>query len=1157
MEADPTVEELVQKLGDSFEVDAGNGHVWGTDYIRVRVVIDSRKPLRRGMKLSLKDGPVWVSFRYERLPHFCYCCGMLDHVKRDCELGLELEHMGVTERPYDDRLRAASKRERQEAATNNGRWLRDAAGFPTGENSRERHQLPKLGRRPDLEMGNVHGREIGMNGRDYRDATKNPVEQMSALNQGCQILQGYDICDGAPALNLNVPEKHSPTLGAPPPKKSGPSLSDNMEGQKGHNSDGPLRSVETQESDLIFVFSSTPGDNPPRTRSWKKEARERRHSSSHTLSSSCRIKRKDEQSQILVSPPVTMSLFCWNCRGLGNPRAVRCLNELVGLKQPAVVFLCETLLDKRGMDKVRRRLGFSHCFTVDKVGRSGGLAMLWKHDIQLSLFSYSRNHIDMQVERMGSCTWRFTGYYGHPERHNRRHSWQLLQDLATKSELPWLIGGDFNDLLQPDDKVGGNPQPEWMLCGFREVVEACNLEEIPMVGGHFTWRRGGVQEKLDRGLATLRWRNLFPRAKVRLLPPLSSDHSPLWVTLDSHYKRHNRRKKRFRFEDMWLRDPGCNETNQLKQCMEHLESLKNMPSSEAIQNEEQKVLAETEEWLEREETMWRQRSCEIWLQEGDRNTRFFHRKASRRRDKNRVEKLMDAGGEWKHGFTELQGIATSYFSSLFSTTFATNIDRVTSCLSPRVTADDNAFLLQVFTETEITKALHQMHPSKAPGPDGLSPGFLQNFWHVVKDDVVKPCLDFLNHGGILPPELNFTHIVLIPKCSEPKTMANLRPISLCNVIYRVLAKVLANRFKLVLQRVISQEQSAFLPNRLITDNFMIAYEILQYMRARKTKKRGWQAVKLDMSKAFDRIEWPYLEQVMQALGFADGWIRLIMGCVSSVTFEVLLNGREAGRVTPTRGLRQGDPLSPYLFILCAEGLTAMLNDAVTRGSLHSIQICRQAPKISHLFFADDSFLFLRATETEARNLMVILRGYEAASGQVINLQKSSITFSNNVQQRTRSCISTVLGMIEVELPGRYLGLPTYISRSRTTVFSGLKNRFWACISEWREQPLSRAGREVLIKSVLQSLPTYLMSLFLLPASLCTDLERIMNRYWWGGGEDEHKIHWMEWKKLATSKRTGGLGFRAMRDFNLAMLGKQGWRLLTYPDSLAARLMKAK
>ncbi|GLT27861.1 hypothetical protein SLA2020_028310 [Shorea laevis] len=158
-----------------------------------------------------------------------------------------------------------------------------------------------------------------------------------------------------------------------------------------------------------------------------------------------------------------MSLFCWNCRGLGNPRAVRCLIELVGLKQPTVVFLCETLLDKRGMEKVRRRLGFTHCFVVDKVGRSGGLAVLWKSDTKLSLLSFSQNHIDMEVQGMGVGTWRFTGYYGHPERHNRRHSWQLLRELATKSDLPWLIGGDFNDLLHSDEKLGGNPQLEWML----------------------------------------------------------------------------------------------------------------------------------------------------------------------------------------------------------------------------------------------------------------------------------------------------------------------------------------------------------------------------------------------------------------------------------------------------------------------------------------------------------------------------------------------------------------------------------------------------------------------------------------------------------------------------------------------------------------------
>ncbi|GLT94943.1 hypothetical protein SLE2022_126540 [Rubroshorea leprosula] len=237
-----------------------------------------------------------------------------------------------------------------------------------------------------------------------------------------------------------------------------------------------------------------------------------------------------------------------------------------------------------------------------------------------------------------------------------------------------------------------------------------------------------MEEKLDRSLATPNWRALFPRAKVRLLPPLSSDHSPLWITLDSHYKRRNRCRRRFRFEDMWLQDPRCTEIiksswnalhfdhvqQRLKQCMESLESLRNNPPSIPTQDEEKRVLAETEEWLEREELMWRQRSREIWLQEGDRNTRFFHKKASKRRDRNRVEKLMNAEGEWKCEFAELQSIMTSYFSSLFSSISPNNIEQATSCLSPQVTEADNAFLLQMFTETEIKKALHHMHPSKAP-----------------------------------------------------------------------------------------------------------------------------------------------------------------------------------------------------------------------------------------------------------------------------------------------------------------------------------------------------------------------------------------------------------------------------------------------------------
>ncbi|GKV08912.1 hypothetical protein SLEP1_g20481 [Rubroshorea leprosula] len=669
-----------------------------------------------------------------------------------------------------------------------------------------------------------------------------------------------------------------------------------------------------------------------------------------------------------------------------------------------------------------------------------------------------------------------------------------------------------------------------------------------MVGGKFTWRRGRVCEKLDRGLASASWKCLFPHAQVRLLPPLSSDHNPLWLTINGRRDKRNRHKKKFCFEEMWLRDASCQEIihnswlsvngagdwlsllqkvkacsigleswnsqhfgnvqRRLEQCTKRLEALSLCRDPEAACQEEKQILFETEEWLEREERMAR----------------------------NKIQKLLTDQGEWTTNLAELRGLVTGYFAQIFESTRPSNIDVVTSCLCPRVGVRENSYLLHDFTEEELVKALFQMHPSKAPGPDGLTPLFFQKFWSTVKKDVITPCLQYLNLGVAFPQELNLTNIVLIPKCKEPKTMSDLRPISLCNVIYKVLAKTLANRLKQVLPEVISPEQSAFLQTRLITDNFLIAYEVLHFMRARKRRKRGWQAIKLNMSKAFDRVEWPYLEAVMRALGFADRWISLIMGCVSSVQYNILLNGADAGRVIPTRGLRQGDPLSLYLFILCAEGLTAMIRDAEEQKLLHGIKICRQAPTISHLFFADDSFLFLRATETES---------------------KSSVIFSSNVPQRTQDAISQILCMSASSQPGRYLGLPAFVGRNRTAVFSSLKSKVWHKVGEWREQPLSRAGREVLIKSVLQALPTYVMSLFLLPQSLCTDLERIMNRYWWGGGMDEHKIHWLEWKKLATSKRDGSLGFRSLHEFNLAMLCKQSWRLLVNPDSLVGRLMKAK
>ena len=215
--------------------------------------------------------------------------------------------------------------------------------------------------------------------------------------------------------------------------------------------------------------------------------------------------------------------------------------------------------------------------------------------------------------------------------------------------------------------------------------------------------------------------------------------------------------------------------------------------------------------------------------------------------------------------------------------------------------------------------------------------FYQKFWHLVGNDVSSAVLDFLN-SGIKIPEINYTHIVLIPKVKSPEKMTDFRLISLCNVIYKIISKVIANRLKTILPQLISPTQSAFVPGRLITDNVLLAYETLHAMHGRKKGKKGALTLKLDVSKAYDRVEWNFLRGMMVKLGFPEEWIDRVMSCVTTPSFSVRINGKAYGNIIPSRGLRQGDPLSPYLFLLCAEGFTSLLSKAEAEGRLHGVQI---------------------------------------------------------------------------------------------------------------------------------------------------------------------------------------------------------------------------
>ena len=195
------------------------------------------------------------------------------------------------------------------------------------------------------------------------------------------------------------------------------------------------------------------------------------------------------------------------------------------------------------------------------------------------------------------------------------------------------------------------------------------------------------------------------------------------------------------------------------------------------------------------------------------------------------------------------------------------------------------------------------------------------------NDVVGMVLNVLN-SNIFMTNINKTFITLIPKTNNPAKMTDFRPISLSNVIYKLISKVLANRLKLVLPYIISENQSVFLSERLIIDNVLIAFELMHYLDHKRDGKDCYMAIKLDMSKAYDRVEWGFIKQVMKKLSFHYSWICMIMRCITSVSYSVLINGAAYGNIIPSRGLRQGDPLSSYLFLLCADGLSSLVSKAV-------------------------------------------------------------------------------------------------------------------------------------------------------------------------------------------------------------------------------------
>jgi hypothetical protein len=562
---------------------------------------------------------------------------------------------------------------------------------------------------------------------------------------------------------------------------------------------------------------------------------------------------------------------------------------------------------------------------------------------------------------------------------------------------------------------------------------------------------------------------------------------------------------------------------------------------------QKELLLEYENILFQEETLWYQKSREQWVKLGSRNTSFFHAQSIIRRKHNKIHGIRLSSGEWCTDPDIMRTEALNFFKELFCTRqVVASSNNNTGDGVPTLEADAVAELSAPVVKKEVYEALMTMKSYKAPGPDGFQPIFFKLFWEYVGDDL----WNFIKHAfedGRYDKKICETLIVLIPKGDSQSTFKDFRPISLCNVTYKLMSKIIVARLRRFLDGIVSPLQNSFIPGRSTKDNAIVLQEVLHSMRKSK-KKNGDMVFKLDLEKAYDRVNWSFLKDTLEKFNFPPMVISLIMFGISSSTNNILWNGSKTEAFTPTRGLRQGDPLSPYLFVLCMERLGAMISKCVSDGIWEPMQISKDGTKLSHLFFADDVLLLTKANVTQARVIKEVLDNFCSLSGLKVSFEKSKFCTSAGVCRQLRRRISDSSQIQATDRFEKYLGFKMFYGRVRKQDFSAIYDRVSSKLSSWKSRLLNKPGRVVLANSVISSLPTYHMQITWLPQSMCDDLDKTVRRFIWKGTGDSG-MHLVGWNKITQPRRFGGLGVRIARLQNVSLLGKLVWEILHSPSKL--------
>ncbi|KAJ9536708.1 LOW QUALITY PROTEIN: hypothetical protein OSB04_un000093 [Centaurea solstitialis] len=723
---------------------------------------------------------------------------------------------------------------------------------------------------------------------------------------------------------------------------------------------------------------------------------------------------KCQERMTLVINHLMFKLGCWNVRGLNSSIKQREVRHLIQVHSLSFCALLETHVAVSKLNEIASFVFGSWYWISNQTVSTHAVRILigWNPLVfDVMVIGMTDQAVHCQMSLIGSSnTFFVTLVYGSNNTITRRVLWEELSRFAAMSRnSPWCLLGDFNATISPDETLGGTVRRDVRMEDFADCVSRLNVFDLRYYGCFFTWSQKpsggqGIYKKLDRVMVNAEFVDLFPISSVTFCSRGVSDHCPGIVTMDS---RRIKKNPQFRFdnfmsshmeflplvEKFWkipivgtYAFSVVSKLKNLKQYLRKLRSKHGSMSDWEIFRLLKADLMQTQMTFfarlfsgvyEFSSSGFIQRAKVNWIKEGDSNTAFFHKAVKERRNASLITKVVNMHGEEVCGH-EVGPAFVEFFQSLLGHSDA-NVNPVIPLdfFQRKLTIEDANLMIRPITKEEVKLAMFSIGDDKAPGSDGYTSHFFRKTWHIVGPEVELAVQDFFYRGRLLR-ELNHTSVCLIPKSSNASRVTDYRPISLCTTIYKCIAKIISWRIKDHLDVLVSSNQSAFIPGRRITDNILMAHELMDGYGRQGGPPRC--SFKIDIQKAYDSVDWRFLGIILDRLGFHPIMRHWIMEIVTTSSFSVMVNGESHGFFKGGKGLRQGCPLSPYLFTLVMETFSSLFRRRVARDEAFSFHKGCASLSITHLCFADDLMVFTKGDVNSVMVLKEVLEDFAKISG---------------------------------------------------------------------------------------------------------------------------------------------------------------------------------